>query len=460
MNIDQTIFRAYDIRGIADENLNSDVVRLIGQAVGSETLVAGEKTVFIARDGRLSGPKLSKALAQGILDSGCDVVDLGMAPTPVLYYATHIFDTHSGVMLTGSHNPVNYNGLKIVIAGETLALDRIQKLYRRIIQNKLSSGAGKLRTHDLLAHYAKQICGDIKIKRPLKVVIDCGNGVGGVLLPELYQHLGCDVNCLFCKIDGNFPNHHPDPSQVNNLQNLITAVKHHHADIGLAFDGDCDRLGLVTNEGEVIWPDRELMAFAIDILSRNPGAEIIYDVKCTSHLKDLILSYGGKPIMWNTGHSFIKEKMKVQKNALLAGEMSGHMFFRERWFGFDDAIYAGARLLEIVSQQNKTVGEMFRALPDSVNTPELRLPIDDQEKFVFMQEFKQQARFAEGEVNTLDGMRVDFPQYGGFGLIRPSNTTPYLILRFEANTKDELKIIQNLFRKEILQVNSDLKLPF
>ncbi|MGD9153751.1 MAG: phosphomannomutase/phosphoglucomutase [Gammaproteobacteria bacterium] len=460
MEIDPTIFRAYDIRGIADENLNVDVVRLIGQAIGSETLLAGEKTIFIARDGRLSGPKLSKALAQGILDSGCDVVDLGMTPTPVLYYATHIFDTHSGVMLTGSHNPVNYNGLKIVINGETLALDRIQKLYQRIKQNDLSSGVGNLRQYDLLSNYAQRISGDIRIKRRLKVIIDCGNGVGGVLLPDLYQNLGCDVDCLFCKIDGNFPNHHPDPSQVNNLKDLIAAVKHKHADIGLAFDGDCDRLGLVTNEGEVIWPDRELMVFAIDVLSRNPGAEIIYDVKCTSHLKDLILSYGGKPVMWKTGHSFIKEKMQAEKGALLAGEMSGHMFFRERWYGFDDAIYAGARLLEIVSQQDKTVAEMFRALPNSVNTPELRLAINDHEKFVFMDKFKQSAKFPDGEVNTLDGVRVDFPQYGGFGLIRPSNTTPYLILRFEANTQDELKTIQDMFRRELLQVNPNLKLPF
>jgi len=460
MDIDQTIFRAYDIRGIVTKNLTAPVVHLIGQAIGSETLAAGEKTIFIGRDGRLSGPELSKALAEGIAASGCDVVDLGMVPTPVLYFATHIFDTHSGVMLTGSHNPSDYNGLKVVIAGETLALDRIQKLYQRIVRNDLSEGQGKIRQENLLPNYTKQILGDIKVKRRLKIVIDCGNGVGGTVLPELYQHLGCDVECLFCKIDGNFPNHHPDPTQMKNLQDLIHAVKHHRADIGLAFDGDCDRLGLVTNEGENIWPDRTLMVFAIDVLSRNPGAKILYDIKCTSHLKDLIRSYNGTPIMWNTGHSFIKEKMQAEPKVLLAGEMSGHMFFRERWYGFDDAIYAGARLLEIISKQDKTVGEIFRALPNSVNTPELRLPIDDAEKFVFMKKFTQEASFSEGEVITIDGVRVDFPQYGGFGLIRPSNTTPYLILRFEANTEEELKKIQDIFRKEILKVNPKLELPF
>ena len=460
MDIDPTIFRAYDIRGIVDQNLSADVVRLIGHAIGTETLACGEKTIFIGRDGRLSGPELSKSLAEGITASGCDVVDLGMVPTPVLYFATHIFDTKSGVMLTGSHNPVNYNGLKVIIAGETLALNRIQKLYQRIVQNDFTSGNGKIRKQNLIPHYMDRICGDVKVKRRLKVVIDCGNGVGGTLLPELYQRLGCDVDCLFCKIDGTFPNHHPDPSEIKNLQDLIAAVKHQRADIGLAFDGDCDRLGLITNEGENIWPDRELMVFAIDVLSRNPGAGIIYDVKCTSHLKDLILSYGGKPIMWNTGHSYIKEKIYAEPNAQLAGEMSGHMFFKERWYGFDDAIYAGARLLEIISRQTKTVGEIFRALPNSVNTPELRLPIDDQEKFTFMKKFTQQAQFSEGEIITIDGVRVNFPNYGGFGLVRPSNTTPYLILRFEANTEAELQKIQDLFRKEILKINPDLKLPF
>lgn len=460
MEIDQTIFRAYDIRGVTTKTLTADVVRLIGQAIGSETLAAGEKTVFIGRDGRLSGQKLSKALAEGITASGCDVVDLGMVPTPVLYFATHIFDTHSGVMLTGSHNPPDYNGLKVIIAGITLAMDRIQKLYQRIVQNDLAEGTGQIREQKLLPNYTEQILGDIKIKRRLKVVIDCGNGVGGTVLPQLYQRLGCDAECLFCKTDGNFPNHQADPSQPENLTDLIDAVKHHRADIGLAFDGDCDRLGLITNEGEIIWPDRELMVFAIDVLSRNPGAFILYDVKCTCHLKDLIKSYNGMPIMWNTGHSFIKEKMQAEPKVLLAGEMSGHMFFRERWYGFDDAIYAGARLLEIISKQNKTVAEVFRSLPNSINTPELRLPISDEEKFIFMQKFAREAKFPEGEVITIDGVRVDFPQYGGFGLIRPSNTTPYLILRFEANTKEELGKIKNIFRKEILKINPELKLPF
>lgn len=458
MDIDPTIFRAYDIRGIAGENLNEQVVRLIGQAVGSEAQAQGERTIFVGRDGRISGPVLSKALCQGLLDSGCDVVDIGMVPTPVLYFATSIFDSHSGVMLTGSHNPPNYNGIKVVIAGETLAIERIQQLYQRIVNNDLVSGTGASRQQQLLKHYVNRICGDVKLKRKLKVVVDCGNGVGGTLLPDLFRQLGCQVSGLFCEVDGNFPNHQPDPSELKNLQDLIRAVKERKADVGIAVDGDCDRLGVVTNEGEVIWPDRTMMLFAIDVLSRNPGAEILYDVKCTRRLKDLVLSYGGKPVMWKTGHSFIKEKLQQDNKVLFAGEMSGHMFFKERWYGFDDALYAGARLLEILSKQEKTISAIFHDLPNSVNTPELRLSIAETEKFKFMQKFIQQAKFVDGAITTIDGMRVDFPH--GFGLIRPSNTTPYLILRFEGDDERELKRIQELFRQEILKVNSNLKLPF
>lgn len=460
MNIDPTIFRAYDIRGIFEQNLTPEIVTLIGQAIGSEAQEQGEQTVFVGRDGRISSPILSQALCNGITASGCNVVDLGMVPTPVLYFATAIFDSHSGVMLTGSHNPANYNGLKIVIAKETLALDRIQNLYQRITTKNLltANTRGHIRQKPLIEHYIQRICGDVKLKRPLKVVVDCGNGVGGVVIPELYSRLGCNVVTLFGKVDGTFPNHHPDPSEPKNLQTLIATVKKAEADVGLALDGDCDRLGVVTNKGAIIWPDREVMLFAIDVLSRNPGAEIIYDVKCTNHLHEVILAHGGKPIMWKTGHSFIKEKLQHEKHALLAGEMSGHMFFKERWYGFDDALYAGARLLEIIANTTESIDATFLKLPDSVNTPELRLPIADTEKFNFMEKFKRKAQFPGGEIITIDGVRVNFSY--GFGLIRPSNTTPYLILRFEANTKKQLVEIQELFRTQILKVNADLELPF
>jgi len=451
-------FRAYDIRGIVDESLTEETVRLIGQAIGSEAQARGEKTISIGRDGRISGPRLSKMLCQGILDSGCDVIDIGTVPTPVLYFATHIFASSSGVMLTGSHNPSNYNGLKIVLAEETLALDEIQKLYQRIINNDLTTGQGTAQQKNIDEQYLERICGDVKIEKPLKVVIDCGNGIGGEIAPKLFKRLGCEVKGLFCEIDGNFPNHHPDPSEPKNLKDLICAVKKEKADVGIAFDGDCDRLGIVTNDGEVVWPDRQLMLFAIDVLSRNKDAEIIFDVKCTKHLQDVISEHYGKAVMWKTGHSFIKEKLREEKNALLAGEMSGHMFFKERWYGFDDALYAGARLLEIISKQDKTIAEIFNELPDSINTPELKLPISETEKFKFMDKFKQQAKFEDGNIITIDGIRVDFSN--GFGLIRPSNTTPYLVLRFEANNAEKLKQIQEMFRREILKTDSSLKLPF
>lgn len=451
------IFRAYDIRGVVDKQLTPEAVYTIGLALGSEAQTCGEKTLIIARDGRLSGPILLDALQQGLMASGCDVIDIGMVPTPVLYFATYTLGARSGVMLTGSHNPPDYNGLKMVIAGETLSEQRIQVLYQRIQAKHFLKGEGKLVSKVIVEDYIQRIVSDVKLQRPLKVVVDCGNGVTGKLAPQLLRALGCEVIELFCEVDGTFPNHHPDPSIPENLNDLITAVQKHDAAVGLAFDGDGDRLGVVTNKGEIIWPDRQLMLYAIDVLKRNPGATIIYDVKSTSHLEKIIKQHHGTPLMWKTGHSLIKNKLQAT-NAMLAGEMSGHTFFKERWYGFDDGLYTAARLLEILAASNKTSAEVFATIPNSINTPELKLLIAEAQKFSFMEKFKQQAKFADATITTIDGLRADFKK--GWGLIRPSNTSPYLILRFEANTQTDLQHIQALFRQQLLMLDNTLILPF
>lgn len=456
-HISQSIFRAYDIRGVIHDALTPDVVYAIGRAVGDMAQECGEKTVIVGRDGRLSGPSLLQALAEGLLDSGCDVIDIGEVPTPLLYFATHYLSSQSGVMLTGSHNPPDYNGLKIVVAGKTLAEDDIQSLYQRIIQQNLCSGRGRLQHVDVIEAYIKRIVSDVRLQRPYKVVVDCGNGVAGKVAPALLKALGCTVVELFCQVDGNFPNHHPDPSELENLQDLIKTVQAQKADIGLAFDGDGDRLGVVTDAGIVIWPDRQLMLYAQDVLSRVPAAEIIYDVKCTRYLADIIEKHGGKPLMWKTGHSLVKAKLR-ETGAPLAGEMSGHIFFKERWFGFDDGLYTAARLLEILTKDQRPASEIFAELPDSVNTPELKVAIPEQEKFVFMQRLLAESNFAGAKINTVDGIRADFDD--GWGLVRPSNTTPYLILRFEADSADSLARIQHLFGQQLLAIDSTLKLPF
>jgi phosphomannomutase/phosphoglucomutase len=451
--IAQSIFRAYDIRGVVDDTLTPEVVYAIGLAIGSEALARGQQKVIIARDGRLSGVQLSEALRAGLLASGRDVIDIGAVPTPVLYFATHLLGTQSGVMLTGSHNPPEYNGLKIVLNGETLAEEAIQSLYQRIIEQNFTHGQGHYETHDIASAYISRITSDVRLTRPLKIVIDSGNGIAGAVAPALFRALGCEVIELFCEVDGRFPNHHPDPSQAENLQDLIHSVLAHQADIGLAFDGDGDRLGVVTDEGEMIWPDRQMMLYAADILERNPAAMILYDVKCTRHLATQISQHGGEPLMWKTGHSLIKSKMR-ETGALLAGEMSGHVFFKERWFGFDDGLYTAARLLEILAKDPRCASELFRTLPDSVNTPELKLPMADDRKSDFITQLREQSQFPQAEINTIDGLRVDFPD--GWGLIRQSNTTPCLVLRFEADTER----IQSLFRTQLLALDKHLELPF
>jgi len=450
------IFKAYDVRGIVGRTLTPEVVEAIGQAIGSEGKKRGVKEIAIGRDGRLSGPDLSAALARGIQGSGINVVDVGRVATPMLYFAAYHLNTRSGVMVTGSHNPPDYNGLKILLAGETLAAEAIQDLRRRIVEGDLESGRGAYREHDIREEYLDRITSDVKLARPLEIVIDCGNGVPGATAPELYRRLGCTVHELFCEVDGNFPNHHPDPSQPENLRDLIRALKT-RGDVGFAFDGDGDRLGVVTRSGKIIYPDRQLMLFAADVLSRNPGSEIVFDVKSTRNLFTWIRSRGGKPVMWKTGHSFIKKKLQ-ESGAPLAGEMSGHIFFKERWYGFDDGLYAGARMLEILSKQ-KNIDATLEGLPDAVSTPELQLQLAEGENYTLMEKLKNTARFDDAkEVITIDGMRVEYAD--GFGLARPSNTTPIIVLRFEADSEAAIKRIQDDFRKAILAVKVDAKLPF
>ncbi len=453
----QEIFRTYDIRGVVDDTLTPDVVFQIAQAFGSEARAQHQTKVVIARDGRLSGPTLGEALKKGLLAAGCDVIDIGQVPTPLLYFATHILDTHTGIMLTGSHNPKNYNGLKMVINGKTLAEQTIQNLYQRIIKKNIEHGQGRYQQTDIVDRYIERIKHDIKLKKKLTIVIDCGNGIAGNIAPKLYRALGCDVIELFCEVDGNFPNHHPDPSIPENLNDLIHAVKKHQADVGLAFDGDADRLGVVTNEGEIIWPDRQLMLYAIDVLSRNPQAEIIFDVKCTKHLASVIKEHHGKPIMWKTGHSLIKQKMQ-EIGAPLAGEMSGHTFFKERWYGFDDGLYTGVRLLEILAKDTRSASELFKTLPNSVNTPELKLAVTNEQRSLIINGLKNSSAFAKAKVNTIDGIRADFAH--SWGLVRGSNTTSHLILRFEADDEKGLLEIQHIFREELLKLDSHLQLPF
>jgi phosphomannomutase/phosphoglucomutase len=450
------IFKAYDIRGIVETALTPEVTQAIGQAIGSEGRDRGVKAIAIGRDGRLSGPALAAALARGIQSAGVDVIDVGRVATPMLYFAAYHLGTMSGVSVTGSHNPPEYNGLKIVLAGETLAGEAIQALRTRIETGDLSSGSGSYSTEDIREQYLQRIVSDVKLTRPVDIIVDCGNGVPGATAPELYRRLGCKVKELYCEVDGTFPNHHPDPSHVENLDDLIEALKT-EGEIGFAFDGDGDRLGVVTKSGKIIFPDRQLMLFAADVLSRNPGAEIIYDVKSTRNLATWVRERGGKPTMWKTGHSFIKQKLR-ETGAPLAGEMSGHTFFKERWYGFDDAMYAGARLLEILSRE-KDVSAVLENLPDAVNTPELQLKTAEGENYTLIDKLKQTARF-EGakELITIDGLRVEYPD--GFGLARPSNTTPVIVLRFEADDAAALERIQGDFRRALLAVKPDALLPF
>jgi len=451
------IFKAYDIRGIVGKTLTAAVAESIGRAIGSQARALGQTRISIGRDGRLSGPELSQALARGLQSAGMNVIDIGCVATPMVYFSTHHLNTGSGVMVTGSHNPPDYNGLKMMLAGQTLAGEAIQQLRTRIENSDFSTGNGSYATADVSGAYIDRIASDVKLARPMKILVDCGNGVPGAFAPALYRRLGCTVRELFCEVDGNFPNHHPDPSQPENLEDLIEALREGDEELGLAFDGDGDRLGVVTKSGKIIYPDRQLMLFSADVLSRNPGAKIIFDVKSTRNLFSWIRSHGGEPVMWKTGHSLIKSKMK-ESGALLAGEMSGHVFFKERWYGFDDGLYAGARLLEYLSRCGNIEAE-FDRLPDSVNTPELQIKLREGENYALIDTLRQNARFdAAKEIITIDGLRVEYAD--GFGLARSSNTTPVIVLRFEADNAAALERIKDDFRRVLLAAKPDAQLPF
>lgn len=456
-NLNEQIFRAYDIRGIADSDLNETTCYHLGLAIGSEAGEQGQQSVIIGGDGRHSSPAIKEAISQGLMDSGREVIDIGIVPTPLVYFACHHLDTQSGVMVTGSHNPAEYNGLKIVIDGNTLSYDALQKLKQRIQTQDYQKGQGSHQEQDIREDYIETIICDVAIAQPLKVVVDCGNGVAGELAPRLVEELGCEVIPLYCDIDGDFPNHHPDPSIIENLQDLISAVAEHKADLGIALDGDGDRIGVVSGNGKVILPDRLLMLFAQDVVSRNPGTDVIFDVKSTRHLNSLISSYGGRPIMWKSGHSYIKEKMQ-ETGALLGGELSGHIFFKERWFGFDDGIYSAARLIEILSTSDADLDNQLSAFAESISTTELHLPVSEDDKFTLMDALRAQAQFGDAKISTLDGIRADYPD--GWGLVRASNTTPMLTLRFEADTDEALQRIQGQFKEQLSAIDSSLSFPF
>jgi phosphomannomutase/phosphoglucomutase len=451
------IFKAYDFRGVVGRTLTPDAVRAIGRALGTLAAARKRTAIVVGRDGRLSGPELLQALSEGILAAGVDVIDIGMVATPMTYFAAEHLGTKCSVMVTGSHNPPDYNGLKMVIDGGTLSGDDIQALRARIERGDVRSGSGSRRTQDIAPAYFERITGDVRLARSMKIAVDCGNGVAGAFAPELYRRLGCEVVELFCDVDGRFPNHHPDPSQPANLEDLKRRLREGDCELGLAFDGDGDRLGVVTPKGHVIFADRQLMLFAADLLSRVPGATIIYDVKSTRNMKPWIREHGGVPMLWKTGHSLIKSKMK-EVGAALAGEMSGHTFFGERWYGFDDGLYAGARLLEILSRHGDPAA-VLDALPDAVSTPELQIACDEGEQHALIAKLKQEAEFPGArEVIVIDGVRVEYAD--GFGLARASNTTPVIVLRFEADDEKALARIQQEFRRVLTAVKPGIRLPF
>lgn len=452
-----SIFLPYDIRGIVGEGLDVAAACQIGRAIGSEALERGLNTIASGRDARLTSPTLQQALNEGLLDSGLNVLDVAEVSTPLLYYAAYTRCAGSGVMVTGSHNPPEYNGIKVVLGEEALQGEAISALHRRIVDNKFCKGAGSLSLKDCRESYLSEMVATIQLQRPLKVVVDCGNGMAGSVAPELLQRMGCEVVPLYCEVDGGFPNHHPDPNRPENLRELQQAVMNEGAELGIAFDGDGDRLGIVSGAGEIIWPDRLMMLFARDLLSRHPGAEVIYDIKCSRHLGEVIRQAGGVASMWRTGHSMLKARMR-ERGALLAGEMSGHLFLKEGWYGFDDALFAAVRLLEILSHE-PSAGSVFATLPDAVNTPELHLMMDEGEHYRLMERLlARQDFFSDASLTTIDGLRVEYAD--GWGLVRASNTSPTLVLRFEADDKAALTRIEECFRTLLLQLEPTLNLPF
>lgn len=452
-----TIFRAYDIRGVASHQLTDDIVYHIGLAIGSEAVDRGQQEIIVARDGRASSEAIVAALIRGLQSSGRDVLDIGLVPTPLMYFATHQLGVQSGVMVTGSHNTAEYNGMKIVIGGKTLSGRAIEALRQRIHERHFSKGKGGYRSERINERYIDYIMNDVAIAQPLKVVIDAANGVTGIIAPQLFEQLGCEVVPLYCDVDPKFPHHDPDPTIAKNLRDLVQLVRESSADLGIAFDGDGDRVAVVTASGEIVAADRLLMVLAQDVVARNPGADVLFDVKCTRSLNNVISSFGGRPIMWKSGHSFMKEKM-AETGALIGGEFSGHIFFNERWFGFDDGMYAAARLIEILSTTDPNLDSHLSALPSTISTPELKIETSDQTKFAFMEILSINGKFGDGKITTLDGIRVDFPD--GWGLVRASNTTPALTLRFEADNEAALERIQSLFKDQLRAVDPKLSLDF
>ncbi len=451
------IFREYDIRGIAGKTLTDEVVYTLGRAIGSEAYARGEQKIVVARDGRISSPRLHEALVQGLISSGRDVVNLGMTASPVMYYATDALKVRSGVVLTGSHNPAQHNGLKIVLAGETLYGRDIKALYNRIKDNDFLSGKGQAKELEFDFSYIEGVVADIEVAKPLKVAVDCGNGVTGNIVPHLLQALGCEVLALHTEVDGHFPNHHPDPNKAANLQDLIAMVRKEQADIGLAFDGDGDRLGVVDSSGKIIWTDRVMMLLASDVLSRNLGAEIVYDVKCSRYLADVIRQNNGIPVMWKTGHSLMKAKMR-ETGALFGGEGSGHIYYKERWNGFDDAIYAAARLLELIAKDPRSSEAIFAGFPEGVASEEINVPISDKVKFKLIDALSKKVNFKGANLNTIDGVRAEYEQ--GWFLARASNTTPSIVVKFEADDEVELERLKNILRQQLAVVAPKLKVNF
>jgi phosphomannomutase/phosphoglucomutase len=454
-NITKSIFRAYDIRGIVKTELTPDAVYTIGLAFGSTAQKAGQKAVIIGRDARESSPILFEALQSGLTQTGCNVIDIGIVPTPLLYFATNQLSTKTGIMITGSHNPVEYNGLKMVLDGVTISTDAVQALYNLIQAGDFTKGNGQLaHVEHIIPDYIKYVTENITLKKPLHIVIDGGNGVGGLVAPQLYRQLGCKVDELYCEVDGTFPNHHPDPTIPKNLEDLQKMVKEKNADIGLAFDGDADRLGVVLNTGEIIWPDKQLMLMAKHIYPRYKGASFVFDVKCSAELPKIVKKYGGEPLMYRTGHSVLKQKM-IDMKAPLSGELSGHIFFKDRWFGFDDGIYVGARLLEILSEEDKSVDEVFAEFPKTISTPELKIAIADEKKSAVLKKLKEEfSSKTDANIITIDGLRVEFEH--GWGLVRASNTTPCFTLRFEADTEENLEYIKDVFRQMLHHADKEL----
>lgn len=455
--IKKSIFRAYDIRGIVGEDLNENVAYNVGRALATEAQALGQSSIIVGRDARESSPSLQAALTFGIMASGVDVIDIGVVPTPVVYFATKTLSTQSGVMITGSHNPAGYNGIKMVLGGNTLTTDKVAALYDRIQAQDFTEGQGSLSEAAVIDDYLADIQSRITLKRPLKIVVDCGNGVAGLTASRLYKALGCEVVELYCELDGSFPNHHPDPSVADNMVDIQAAVVAEKADCGLAFDGDADRVGVVTDQGEIIWPDRLTMLLAEDVLSRKPGSDILFDVKCSNQLANHITACGGNPVMWKTGHSILKGKM-IEMDAPMAGELSGHIFFQEDWYGFDDGVYVGARFMQVLAMQNKTADALFATLPNNVNTPEIKVGIADDKKFDFVDRLVAASQFEEATVTTIDGLRVDFSD--GWVLVRPSNTTPCLTVRFEATTIERLEALQADWRQRLLAIDDTLDVPF